>query len=587
MNRRVFFACAVAVIVVVILIARPYHLSLLIFAGIDALAAAGIVLLMRAGQVSLGHAAFIGIGAYVSAILARDYNWSPWLSIVAGIISAALAAVPIGLVTLRLREMYLPLATLAWGMAFHVLFMAAAPITGGASGFDRIPALTMFGVPIGGDKAFAALVWLIVIVTVAVLAQLMRSRQGRAIRALREHDQMAVAFGINPARLKMQVFIVSAALAGLSGALYTFQTRFISPSPFGIGQSFTLLIVAILGGAGYPAGAVVGAVLVAVINLVLQTLFSGLIDRVGPIEPVIFGVLLIVLLLKWPDGIWSAIEARLSKVVFNAPNARSERAPVQMATRGVGEVPLLELIDVSKSFGGIQALRHLSLRVSAGQIVGLIGPNGAGKSTAFNVMSGLLLPTTGSVCLAGQSLPPEPWAVTAGGIARTFQHVKLVGDMSVIENVAVGAYTGGHANMLAGMSGIDRDEEKRVLARAFEALSLVGLTDSANILAGTLPLGKQRLVEIARALAAEPTLLLLDEPAAGLRATEKRELISLLYKLKADGISVVLVEHDMDLVMRAVDHLIVLDRGELLAEGTPASIRKDRKVIDAYLGAAA
>jgi len=288
--------------------------------------------------------------------------------------------------------------------------------------------------------------------------------------------------------------------AGIAGALYTFQTRFISPSPFGIGQSFTLLIVAILGGATYPAGAVVGAVLVAAINLALQTLFSGLIDRVGPIEPVIFGMLLIILLLKWPDGIWSAIEARLSRVVLTAPATGPERAPVRTAAGGIGEVPLLELIDVSKSFGGIQALRHLSLKVSAGQIVGLIGPNGAGKSTAFNVMSGLLLPTTGSVCLAGQPLPPEPWAVTAAHIARTFQHVKLVGDMSVIENVAVGAHARGDANMLAGMSGIDREEERRVLGRAFGALSMVGLTDSANILAGTLPLGKQRLVEIARGL---------------------------------------------------------------------------------------
>ncbi len=587
MNRRIFFGCLIAAIIVTILLARPYHLSLIIFAGIDALAAIGIVLLMRAGQVSLGHAAFIGIGAYVSAILARDYNWSPWLSILAGLVCAALAAVPIGMVTLRLREMYLPLATLAWGMAFHVLFVAAASVTGGASGFDRIPALTMFGSPIGGDKAFAGLVWLLVVAAVAAMTQLMRSRQGRAIRALNDHDQMAVAFGVNPARLKMQVFILSAALAGLAGALYTFQTRFISPSPFGIGQSFMLLIVAILGGAGYPAGAVIGAVLVAAINLTLQTLFSGLIDRIGPIEPVIFGVLLIILLLKWPDGLWSAIDARLSKIILKDPGVVSQPPAVQRSTGGSGEVPLLELIDVSRSFGGVQALRNLSLKVARGQIVGLIGPNGAGKSTAFNVMSGLLPPTAGNVCLDGLPLPPEPWAVTAAGIARTFQHVKLVGDMSVVENVAMGAYARGRANMLAGLSGADGDEERSVLGRAFRALSLVGLTDSANIQAGTLPLGKQRLVEIARALAAEPALLLLDEPAAGLRATEKRELIALLHRLKEDGMSVVLVEHDMELVMRAVDHLIVLDRGALLAEGPPALIRKDRKVIEAYLGAAA
>jgi branched-chain amino acid transport system permease protein len=415
---------------------------------------------------------------------------------------------------------------------------------------------------------------------------LMGSRQGRALRALREHEQMAVAFGVNPARLKMQVFIASAALAGLAGALYTFQTRFISPAPFGIAQSFTLLIIAIVGGTGYPAGAVVGAVLVGAINLLLQSLFSGLIDRLGPIEPVIFGVLLVVLLLRWPDGLWSGIESRLRKAVILPDPA----IPVPVSRRQAvarGAEPLLELMNVSKNFGGVQALKGLSLKVPVGKILGLIGPNGAGKSTAFNVMSGLSLPSTGEVCLDGRALPPAPWEVTKEGIARTFQHVKLIGDMSVVENVAFGAYARGAATLLAGMAGLDRSEEKALLNLSFEALSQVGLADSANTLAGTLPLGKQRLVEIARALAAGPLLLLLDEPAAGLRAAEKRELIVLLHRLKMDGISVVVVEHDMELVMRAVDHVVVLDQGELLAEGAPAFVRKNQKVIDAYLGNAA
>ncbi len=585
MNRTRFFSVAVFVLFIAIVVARPYHLSLIIFAGIDALAAIGLVLLMRVGQISLGHASFVGIGAYSSAILARDLHWSPWFAIVAGVIGAAVAAVPIGWVTLRLKERYLPLATLAWGMAVYVLFVAAAPITGGASGLDHIPPLKMAGIVVSDDKGFALIVWSIVVLSCLSVALLMKSRQGRAILAVKEHEQMAIAFGVKPSQVKMQVFVLSAALAGLAGALYTFQTLFISPTLFGVAQSFTLLVVAVLGGISHPAGAVVGALLVAAINFTIQSFFSGLIDRLGPIEPVIFGCLLIVLLLKWPNGLWASIDACLRRRVIEAP-------AVPLPQRHVSPVatvakPLLELRGVSKNFGGVQALRDLSLEVSQGHILGLIGPNGAGKSTAFNVMSGLSRPSSGQVRLRGRALPPDPWDVATEGIARTFQHVKLVGDMTVVENVAIGCYSQGGSGVLATMIGLGNQRERSIIGRAFEALAQVGLADSANLLAGSLPLGKQRLVEIARSIAADPVLLLLDEPAAGLRATEKRNLILLLRRLKERGMSVVVVEHDMELVMRLVDLICVLDRGSLLAEGPPGHIRKDRSVIDAYLGNAA
>ncbi len=586
MNRTRFFSAAVFILLIAIVVARPYHLSLIIFAGIDALAAIGLVLLMRVGQISLGHASFVGIGAYTSAILARDLHWSPWFAIVAGVIGAAVAAVPIGLVTLRLKERYLPLATLAWGMAVYVLFVAAAPITGGASGLDHIPPLKMAGLVVSDDKGFALIVWAIVVLSCLSVALLMKSRQGRAILAVKEHEQMAVAFGVKPSRVKMQVFVLSAALAGLAGALYTFQTLFISPTPFGVVQSFTLLVVAVLGGISHPAGAAVGALLVAAINFTIQSFFSGLIDRLGPIEPVIFGCLLIVLLLKWPNGLWASIDAYLRRRVIEAPAAAPVPSPRANPVAAMAK-PLLELRGVSKNFGGVQALRDLSLKVSQGHILGLIGPNGAGKSTAFNVMSGLSRPSSGRVLLRGRALPPDSWNVATAGIARTFQHVKLVGDMSVVENVAIGCYSKGGSGILAAMIGLGHEHERRTLARAFEALSHVGLADSANLSAGSLPLGKQRLVEIARSIAADPVLLLLDEPAAGLRATEKRDLILLLRRLKEQGMSVVVVEHDMELVMRLVDLICVLDRGSLLAEGPPGHIRKDRSVIDAYLGNAA
>jgi branched-chain amino acid transport system permease protein len=581
----VFFVALAGMIAAVIGLAPAYHVSLVLLAGIDALAATGLILLIQAGQVSLGHAAYVGLGAYASAILTRDYGLTPWIGLLAGAAVAAAAALPLGFVALKLRGTYLPLATLAWGMAVYVTLVAATPITGGPSGFDHVPPLRVAGYQLGAGRGGAALVWLLVLLTTLSLARLLRSRQGRALRAIRHHEALAVAFGINPARVKIVAFVLSAALAGLAGALYAHQAQFVSPAPFGLGASFTLLIVVMLGGVGHPAGAVLGAITVALMNLTFQTMFSGLISRIGPVEPVAFGFLLVVLLLKWPGGLWSALEVHLPP-----STRRSKVRPGSL--RGSPAIdarkaePILELRHVGKRFGGLQALCDVSLRVPPHAILGLIGPNGAGKSTAFNIMSGLSRPTGGAVLIDGRSLAGRPWQVIGQGLARTFQHVKLVEGMSVLENVALGAFWRGNAGWIDGLVGLDRAEEAAMLEAAASALAAVGLTAQADLPCASLPLGRQRLVEIARAIAAAPALLLLDEPAAGLRAGEKAALATLLKRLREAGMTIVLVEHDMDLVMRSVDRLVVLNSGRVLADGPALKVRNDPGVIDAYIGAA-
>jgi branched-chain amino acid transport system ATP-binding protein len=588
----ILIATAVLILIALPLILSQYSIVLLAYVGLAAMAVLGLVLLTGiAGLTSFGQAAFVGLGAYVTGVLTVVYGVSPWLTLPAVIVSVAIVSFGAAAVTVKLSGHYLPLSTLAVGATFYYLF-GSISLTGAQSGLSGIPRLAIGHLDMGGPTAMYAIIWGAVLLQLYGMQNLLYSREGRGIRALRTVPDMARSMGVDVVRARTIVFVLASTFAGISGWLYAHFQRFINPTPFSIAHGIELLFMAVIGGAGSLVGAILGSGIVVIAREWLQEALPRLLGVSGSFDVVVLSIAAIFMLQYAPAGLWPWLQRTLR---IAASTDRSHFSPFADILKPLEKRPqpqtgeaILVVNGVVKRFGSLVATNSVGFEINAGTIVGLIGPNGAGKSTMFNLISGVLRPDAGSIVFRGAAIERQsPIRIVRNGLARTFQHVKIDADMTVLENAAIGAHVRGGSGIFRSALRLDRKEEQRILQEAMTQLDRVGLGQFAQQRAGGLALGQQRLLEVARALCSDPVMILLDEPAAGLRLLEKDALATLLKQLRREGMTVFLVEHDMDFVMKMADRIIVMNYGEKLTEGTPQQIQCSQQVIDAYLGSEA
>jgi ABC-type branched-subunit amino acid transport system ATPase component/ABC-type branched-subunit amino acid transport system permease subunit len=524
-----------------------------------------------AGQISFGHQVFFGIGAYVTVLLVVKASLTPWLGMAIAVAVAALAAVLIGLPTFRLAGIYFGLATLAYPLIFRIVMdwlgyqEVAIPMKRDHPGW-----FMQFSEP----RSFDLLALGVLAATLVLSRAIETSRLGYRLRAVKENEQAAEAMGVDAFRAKMAAYVLSAAPAAVVGAVYIHAILFIvtPDAVFGLLVISQTLVVSLVGGIGTLWGPLIGAAVMVPVSEVLDTTVG---DRLPGIQGVVYGAALMLIMLYAPEGLYwriqQAIRSRAARGAVGARPAITAPSDATAVSAPIGPV-LLEVRDISKAFIGLQALSEVGFDVREREILGVIGPNGAGKTTLFNVLNGFLVPERGTVRLSGETVTGlRPSALCRRGLGRTFQVVRTFPRLSVLENVMVGAFV--HVRAV-----------RRARTTAADALALVGMADRAAALPGGLTTLELRLMELARCLATTPQLVLLDEPLAGLSTDGVDVMIAMIRRVRAGGVTVVIIEHTMQALLRLADRLVVLDQGRRLAEGAPGDVTRNPAVIEAYLG---
>ena len=545
-----------------------YLLNILMQATTFAIAVFGLsVVLGLCGQINLAQAAFFGFGAYAVGIGTSDYHLSYWLCLLAGFVITLLAGALLGMSTLRLGGHYLAMVTISFQQIVTLIMVNTIWLTHGPDGVSGIGRPDLFK----SQQTYLAFCVAVLALVGYVVWHLPATRLGRAMRAVRDNELAAGVVGIDVFRTKISAFALCAALGGLAGGLFAGGFAYISPDQFSFAESIVFLTMSLLGGVASPIGSAIGTGLLILIPEWLRFLKS-----IPGLYLAIYGLFVILIIRYMPDGIWGFVKAFLDRW-RSKPRAPAPAAPLQLKPANVGGDIVLQVIGLSKYFGGLKAVDGVDIAVRRGGVHALIGPNGSGKTTTLNVLSGLYKATAGRIMLDGTDITVMPPHLrTAAGLGRTFQNIRLFRSMTALENVEIGAERPGNRLIGAGDAALTE--------RALQALYFVGLGPRAHELISSFSYGHQRLIEIARALAANPTLLLLDEPAAGLNSTEKLELHELLKRIAAQGLTILIIDHDMTLVSEAAQHITVLNFGRRIADGESLAVLRHPDVVTAYLG---
>ncbi len=589
---------ATSIVFFPLLVSNPYYLNVANIIGLNAIIVVGLTLLIGyAGQVSLGHAAFYGLGAYISAILTVSHGLNPWLALIMATLITSCIAVIIGIPTLKLQGHYLVMATLGFNLIANIIIVQWDSVTGGPSGFPGVPPLSVGSLSFDTDGKMYFLIWSFLFIVILLSLNLANSRVGRGLKALHAGESAANCVGIPTSAYKVKMFIFSAALASLAGSLYAHYLSFVSPKTFDIFFSVELVTMVIVGGMGSIWGGLFGTGFL--------TSLPNVLHYVDEYKDIIYGLILVLILIFVPEGLLVSASRRFrsrrdhieSDVLETDTQQSSENSfpwnnvPISSTRHSESDMmsrePILRVHNVSRGFGGVLAVSEVSFDIPDASVTSLIGPNGAGKTTIINLISGVNRSHGGRILFQERRIDClRPYEIAGMGLTRTFQNVQVFDNMTVLENVMVGMHPKTKSEFLTSMLRPPsfRKEEKEIRDRSMESLIFLNLEQSAHTPASELSFGDQKRLEIARAIVSSPKLVLLDEPVAGLNMTESFKIADIILEMRSKGMSVLLVEHDINVVMRISDKVVVLDYGTKIADGSPLEVQNNRDVLNAYLG---